>query len=93
MFGDVDFETREVTFAPGDAVLVFTDGLTEAEDGDGQLFGEERLLQVLREPLNSARALTDRVARTLDRFVGATAQSDDLTLLVVHRLTEAAPPA
>ncbi|MEI6502531.1 MAG: PP2C family protein-serine/threonine phosphatase, partial [Armatimonadota bacterium] len=89
MFPDTVFAVNEVCLAPGDTLLAFTDGLTEAQDADETLFGDDRLLALVGKPVASALALADDVAGALDAFVGSTEQSDDITLLIYHRETPA----
>ena len=79
-------ETRG-TLGPGDAVVLFSDGVTDAQSVEGEEFGEERLLAVLEDARGcDAGELIDRVLAAIDRFVGGAPQFDDITLLVVRRL-------
>jgi serine phosphatase RsbU (regulator of sigma subunit) len=74
----------KVTFAPGDVLVAYTDGLTEAFDKQGQQFGEERLHEtVCDHKKKSARKLLDSIERHLHSFIGGASQSDDITLLVM----------
>jgi sigma-B regulation protein RsbU (phosphoserine phosphatase) len=68
---------------PGDTLLVYTDGLVEAENAQGVEFGEERLLAALRAPVKETSALMlERLLAEVDRFAGETHQLDDITCLV-----------
>ena len=69
----------------GDMVLLYTDGVTEARNLQGELFGEKRLLEFMDSrdfscTLELSRSLTD----TIDEFTGAADQSDDITHLVIQ---------
>jgi serine phosphatase RsbU (regulator of sigma subunit) len=82
-FEDWDCALGRTQLAPGDLLVVYSDGVTEAVRGV-ELFGEERLIEVLRSHQDSApdaivSAILDRV-----RSFGADDQSDDLTLLVAR---------
>ncbi len=83
---DVSMEDREVRLEPGDAMVLYTDGITEALNADEEEFGLDRLEAValasrhLSAP-EIVRAIRDGVAS----FVGQTPQSDDLTLVVFKR--------
>jgi serine phosphatase RsbU (regulator of sigma subunit) len=71
----------------GDALVLFSDGVTDAQNADGEEFGEERLLEVLRStPGAPAAALIDRAFEAIDAFVGDAPQFDDITILVARRL-------
>jgi sigma-B regulation protein RsbU (phosphoserine phosphatase) len=76
---------RTIQLLPGESVLLYTDGLTEAFSSDGEMFGEARLLSALQCEAASAESLLDAVETRVDEFVGSEPASDDLTMLVVHR--------
>ncbi len=68
---------------PGDCMVLFTDGITEAWDKDGNLFGNKQLIKVIDEFSNdSASALHDRIIQALEPYH----KGDDVTLLVIKRL-------
>ncbi|MBW2095965.1 MAG: PP2C family protein-serine/threonine phosphatase, partial [Deltaproteobacteria bacterium] len=81
---ETEYEETLLELEPGDAVIFYTDGIVEAMNEKEELFGFERLLEVV----NSGRTLSaDALLKTiLDRvkeFVGSAAQHDDLTVIVV----------
>jgi serine phosphatase RsbU (regulator of sigma subunit) len=73
-------EEREL--APGDTILLYTDGVTEAVNGDGEEFGEERLLEATRQ--HSRLSPPDLLATLADqaRSFSPDQQADDITLIV-----------
>ena len=71
---------EEYPVQPGDHVLLMTDGVLEAEDGQGQQFGVQRLAAVLDNPLPSLSPV-DHVIQAVQSFTGDALESDDLTLL------------
>jgi len=72
----------DVTLAPGDILVIYSDGVTEAASDDGEFFGDERLEATLREYAHlPAAELTKKIATTVHTFSGKE-QEDDLTLLV-----------
>jgi serine phosphatase RsbU (regulator of sigma subunit)/catechol 2,3-dioxygenase-like lactoylglutathione lyase family enzyme len=77
---DCTLEEREL--APGDTILLYTDGVTEAVNGDGEEFGEERLLEAARQ--HSRLSLPDLLAALADqaRRFSPHQQADDITLIV-----------
>ena len=82
LFEKWDCAMEECELAPGDAVLLYTDGVTEALNGDGEEFGEERLLEAAREHRElSLPELLAAVADQARRF-SPHEQTDDITLIV-----------
>lgn len=87
-FDMADWTEQEVRMNPGDHLVVFSDGVTEAESESGQ-FGEQRTLETAKElchepPAKLIEGLVDRVRD----FVGDTPQSDDITLVALKRSSE-----
>jgi len=71
---------------PGDALVLFSDGVTDARDADGEEFGEDRVVQILRDAAaQPAAAIIDGLFAAIDGFVGGTPQFDDITVLVASR--------
>jgi sigma-B regulation protein RsbU (phosphoserine phosphatase) len=85
MFDEVEYEVSERILAPGDTVLVYTDGVTEAADAAGELFGRKRLISTLRDfhPLTAAGAV-ERVIADVGFFTGESPRADDVTVLAVR---------
>jgi sigma-B regulation protein RsbU (phosphoserine phosphatase) len=83
MFQNALYQQETVRMFPGDLLLIFSDGITEALSHNGEEFGEGRLVQLAAaHPQASAAALTELILRQLDLFVGQAPQQDDLTLVV-----------
>src|SRR5205823_427486 len=73
-----------VVLRPRDAMLLYTDGATEAPDAAGDLFGEERLQGVVREAADApSRGIIDAVRSALRAWTGGAPNRDDLTLVAV----------
>ena len=89
-FGYTEFETE---FKKGDMLLLYTDGVTETQNKNGDMFGEERLLKTVdlymnrksvKEPTESRGSMKDLIAylrRQVINFSGKTVQDDDITML------------
>jgi sigma-B regulation protein RsbU (phosphoserine phosphatase) len=78
------FPCTRVPLEPGDRLVVYTDGVTEAEDPTGRLFGEERLRATLDAcGRRDAAGLVEAVRAAVRDFAGSAPQSDDLTLLAL----------
>jgi serine phosphatase RsbU (regulator of sigma subunit) len=79
-----EYEEGHTVLAPGDDLVLYTDGITEAANAEDEMFGEERLEALLTEHRHaSAREIEERVYSGIRDFVGTAAQSDDLTMVVV----------
>jgi len=80
------FRAESTVLAPGAMLLAFTDGVTDACDGERAMFGEPRLLALLEHPSSStASATLDRVESALAAWVADGPRFDDITLLAVRR--------
>ena len=81
----MEYEENEVVLAPGDCLLLHSDGIVEAHDAQREMFGFPRL----KETVGAApggQAMIDRVLEVLERFIGADAeQEDDITMLTLQR--------
>jgi adenylate cyclase len=76
---------------PGEVLLLFTDGVTEAENGEHAFYSAKRLAKVLTTaPVFDARRVVTAVIDDVGRFVGGAEQADDMTLLAVRRVAGAA---
>ena len=85
-FEGIKLEERAVQMAPGDQLLFFTDGVTEAMDGNDQEFGEMRLREAAAANLTgNASQVLEAVVDAVQTFTDSAPQSDDLTLFVVRR--------
>lgn len=75
--------------SPGDALVFYSDGVTEAANKDGELFGEERLAQVLAaRARESTAAILTAIRNAITEFTGSTRFSDDFTCIAVRFLPE-----
>lgn len=88
------FEEASVTLAPGDRMVLYTDGISEATSAGGEQFGEGRLCDLIQTlpPDLPAREVAERVIERLRAFLGDVEPQDDITLLVV-RVFERQPAA
>lgn len=82
--------TGEVVIAPGDQLLLITDGIAETIDPDGQDFGYDRVRQALAHG-GPASAIHDRIVREMVAFQGDAQAHDDRSLVVVSRSAELPP--
>jgi len=81
---DTKYESATVTLAPGDWLVIFTDGVVEAENFRQQEFGEARLLAAIEAGKSTEpAAMLKRLMAELDLFVGNTPQHDDVTCMLL----------
>ena len=74
-----------MTLEPGDKLFQYTDGVTEATDSANQLYGMERLSDVLNKVKDDTpEAVLDAVKTDIDEFVGDAPQFDDITMLCLE---------
>lgn len=85
---DADLMTgvASTQLAPGDKILLITDGVTEANDAEKNEFGEARLLELLSQNYGRApSALLEEVFTVVDAFAGGSEQADDIACLIIER--------
>ena len=84
---DFEFTEETLTLEPGDTLLLYTDGVTEAFNSHEEDFGEKRLEEALSKlTQKSCQEIVDGVKSDVSAFVGETEQSDDITLLALKRV-------
>jgi len=85
LFGPARYEQASIQLQPGDTLVLFTDGVSEAMNNDDEEFDEPRLVDAVRggEGLD-ASGLIDRVMMVCDAFVAGAPQHDDMTLVVAR---------
>ena len=77
-------EEAQMIMKSGDCLVIYSDGVTDAENIDGDQFGLDRLLAIVREHGQlAAEALADKILGSVDEYTGLAAQADDITILIV----------
>ncbi len=80
----ISFRQHEFQLNPGDTLFVYTDGVPEATNAEGKLFGNDRMLQALnRNPDAEQEEVLRSVRSEIDAFVGEAPQFDDITMLIM----------
>jgi sigma-B regulation protein RsbU (phosphoserine phosphatase) len=87
MMPDARFKIGHVQLEPGDILIGYTDGVTEACSSNGELYTKKRLQSLLKQPVASASELIERITTSLFNYTENAPQSDDITMLVVQRYT------
>jgi serine phosphatase RsbU (regulator of sigma subunit) len=100
MAEQLSWAEEEIALLPGDRLILYTDGVSEAADASGDMYGEDRLYALLESigPDLTAPAMVDRVLDALREFLGEVEPADDVTVLAVRvldpaRRVLATPPA
>jgi serine phosphatase RsbU (regulator of sigma subunit) len=79
-----DYDRATLRMSPGDALVLYTDGVTDARNAAGKMYGEERLLEVTQRAQGcSARGIQEALLDDVHRFVGNAPRADDITLMVL----------
>lgn len=89
MFPDAAYDEYTVQTKPGDLVVFFSDGIVDAENASGEMFGTDRLKAVLRgrpELCESAQATVDAIVSAVEEFRSGTVHFDDETLIALRVL-------
>ena len=80
------WQQKIVKLAPGDVLLLYTDGVTEAQNVTGEFFGSDRLLRVVRGNSGQhARQIQEQVFLNIQRFTGPAQTQDDMAVMVLTR--------
>ncbi|HEX2243861.1 MAG TPA: SpoIIE family protein phosphatase, partial [Gammaproteobacteria bacterium] len=83
---DIDFDIGQVQLEPGDILIAYTDGVTDARNQDRQFFTETKLLTLLEQSTPSAVALLDYLEGSVRAHIGNALQFDDITMLILRRV-------
>lgn len=86
---DIKFEGQETVITPGTAIFLYTDGLTEAENADKQLFGEERMTEQLEKSTQqNSKGIIQQMLEAVHSHVKDAEQSDDLTMVAIKYMRQ-----
>lgn len=83
---EYDYPVEAVTLAPGDMLVLVTDGITEAQDSSGTLYGREHLLRKLEGSDHTSPAICEAIRDDVRRFEGLEDPTDDLTIMAIRYL-------
>jgi len=82
---DYLYSEHYLPLSPGETLVFYTDGFTEAQDADERLFGEPRLRETVADSLPGPERIATAVLEDVARFVDHHPQSDDMCLVCVER--------
>lgn len=88
------YDERIISIEPGDCLVLFSDGVTDAQNAAGEEFGSERLLDIIEGSRTQPAAIVvDRVFEAIDTFASGAAQFDDITIMLLQRRPTSRPSA
>jgi serine phosphatase RsbU (regulator of sigma subunit) len=86
MFDFASYQSRTLYLNKGDVLVVYSDGLTDAENPQQEMFGEDRLLEIIRrEGPSGSRAVEQSFLKAIEDFTQGAPQTDDITFVVVEK--------
>ena len=85
VFESYDFEAKQIAMRPGDSVVIFSDGVTDAEDAQGRKLNLRGLHAVLRKGNAPPAELSRRILKAVNDHAGGQPQFDDITLVCLQR--------
>ena len=86
MFDVASYQSRTFHLDKGDILVVYSDGLTDAQNRQEEMFGEQRLLKIIQQeaPLGS-HALEQKFLKAIEEFTQGMPQTDDITFVLVEK--------
>jgi sigma-B regulation protein RsbU (phosphoserine phosphatase) len=86
LFDFASYQSRTLHLDKGDILVVYSDGLTDAQNQQEEMFGEERLLQIIRQEAPSgSHAIEQELLKAVAEFTQGVPQTDDITFVVVEK--------
>ena len=83
---EIEYEQFEISIEPGQQVVIFSDGVTEAENDKGEFFEEDKFENwLLQHPSEEPQELIDKLLKDLEVYRNGAPQSDDITLIIIKR--------
>ena len=88
MMASMQYSDWELELKPGDMVVFYTDGIIEAENEAEEMYGTERLLNLVTSigPAASAEDVIEAILKDVSQFVGNAEQYDDMTVVVLEKV-------
>jgi adenylate cyclase len=86
MFDSASYQSRTLHLYKGDILVVYSDGLTDAQNQQEEMFGEERLLKIIQQEAPSgSHALEQKFLKAIEEFTQGMPQTDDITFVIVEK--------
>ena len=84
--GNYEYKSSKIFLKPEDNILIYTDGVTEAQNTKEEFYGEERLINLLNSNIQGSKEIIENVKADIDKFSNGASQSDDITMVDVKYL-------
>ncbi len=85
MLPNMIFPIRQIYLQPGEIMIGYTDGVTEARNCNEEFFTDKRLISLLEQPIDSAQSLLNKITASIEEHTGNSEQFDDITMLALQR--------
>ena len=86
-FSFATYDAIPLRLERGDVLVAYSDGLTEAENKDGDMLGEDRVRSIIRsEASRGSKHLEEKLLETIHNFTMGRSQTDDITIMIVERV-------
>jgi serine phosphatase RsbU (regulator of sigma subunit) len=86
LWPDTTYDIGQIKIEPGDMLIGYTDGVTEARSPADEIFTRSRLRSLIEQPFTTASEMLERVRANLFNFIDIAPRSDDVTMLAVERI-------
>ena len=84
LFEDFKYGESSIQLEPGDKLFLYTDGVSEAENSNGDLFGEQAIMQIITNNITARpQELIDKMSEEISGHVNGYTQSDDITMMTI----------
>jgi sigma-B regulation protein RsbU (phosphoserine phosphatase) len=87
LYPHLGFEVGKLNIESGDTLVVYTDGVIDAQNKSAEAFGKERLTAIFKNSYPSTRALVDTILRQINEHISDQSQFDDITIVALSRKT------
>ena len=84
---DQEYQSQTVSLAPGDILLAFTDGITEAMSPEHEIYGRDRVLNVMAKQGEGIDPMIDALMSDVEKFADGIPNRDDICITGLHRIT------
>jgi len=85
LYPNLEFKIRTITLAPGDTLLIYTDGVTDARNKAGEAFTKKRLMKLMADSCPTAEELIKKIKNQINHHISDENQFDDITIMALRR--------
>lgn len=85
IFEEAEYSSGAIELAPGEVLFIYSDGVEDTQNGEGEFYGRDRMIDNLNDPPKSAAAYVESLSNDLEEFMGEAKPFDDVTVLAIVR--------